>query len=103
MTTTFSPDSAKRAFFDRLIDDAGLFPPANLPMRRALRAHARHRESAYAHVGGSFAVPGSLLTELTAVRETTAQLTLSVIMDAAQSSKGDTIRADLDRVTRGKV
>ena len=103
MTTTVSTDSAKRALFDRLIDDAGLFPPANLPMRRALRAHARHRESAYAYVGGSFVVPASLLTELTAVREPDKQLTLSVIMDAAQSSKGDTIRADLDRVTRGKV
>lgn len=103
MTTTVSTDSAKRALFDRLIDDASLFPPASLPMRRALRAHARHRESAYASVGGNFVVPASRLNELTTSRESTTELTLSVILDAAQVAKGDAVRADLDRVTRGSI
>jgi len=100
MTTTVSTDSAKRALFERLIDDASLFPPAGLPMRSALRAHARHRESAYAWVGGSFVVPASRLTELVAAREPNVPLTLSVILDAAQRAKGDTLAADLDRVVR---
>ena len=100
MTTAVSTDSAKRALFERLIDDASLFPPAALPMRRALRAHARHRESAYAWVGGSFVVPASRLAELAAAREPSVPLTLSVILDAAQAAKGDTVRADLDRVAR---
>ncbi len=97
---TVSTDSAKRALFERLIDDAGLFPPAGLPMRRALRAHARHRESAYAWVGGTFVVPASRLSELEAAREPNVPLTLSVILDAAQVAKGDTVGADLDRVVR---
>jgi hypothetical protein len=103
MPSTITTDSAKRALLDHLIDDASLFPPAGLDMRAALRAHARHRESAYAWIGGNFVVPASRLTELIAARDNDATLTLSVIMDGAQRAKGNTVIADLDRVTRGRV
>jgi hypothetical protein len=103
MAPTVATDSAKRALLEHLIDDASLFPPAGLGMREALRAHARHQESAYAWIGGSFVVGASRLGELVAAREADASLTLSVILDAAQRAKGDTVRADLDRVTRGRV
>ena len=101
MATAVSTDSAKRALFERLIDDAGLFPPAQLSMRLAIRAHARHGESAYAWVGGHFVVPASRLTELAAAKEPGVELDLSVILDAAAlGAKGDTVRADLERVER---
>ena len=101
MATAVSTDSAKRALLERLIDDAGLFPPAQLPMRLAVRAHARHRESAYAWVGGHFVVPASRLTELPAAKEPGVELDLSVILDAgALGAKGDIVRADLERVER---
>jgi len=100
MATTVSTDSAKRALLERLIDDAALFPPAQLPMHLALRAHARHAESAYAWIDGVFVVPASRLGEFAALRDPSSPLTLSVILDAALSAKGDTVRADLDRVTR---
>ncbi len=100
MATTVSTDSAKRALLDRLIDDASLFPPAQLPMHRALRAHARHAESAYAWIDRAFVVPASRIGELTDRRDPGRPLTLSVILDAALSAKGDTVRADLDRVAR---
>jgi hypothetical protein len=103
MPTAVSTDSAKRALLDRLIDDAGLFPPAELPMRLALRAHARHRESAYWWAGGRFVVPASRLDEFAAAREGAADrpIDLSVILDAgALGAKGDTVRADLHRIDR---
>jgi hypothetical protein len=100
MPTTVATDSAKRALLDHLIDDAALFPPAELSMRFALRAHARHAESAYAWTGGSFVVPASRLGELADVRDPNRPLSLSIILDAAFAAKGDTVRADLDRLAR---
>ena len=102
MPTAVSTDSAKRALLERLIDDAGLFPPAALPMRAALRAHARHAESAYAWVAGRFVAPASRLEELAAARSAAdGPLDLSVVLDSgASGAKGDTVRADLHRVDR---
>jgi hypothetical protein len=102
MPTAVSTDSAKRALLERLIDDAGLFPPADLPMRRALRAHARHGESAYSWVDGRFVLAASRLEEFAAARmPTDGPIDLSVILDAgALGAKGDTVRADLHRVER---
>ena len=97
---TVSTDSAQRALLERLIDDASLFPPAQLAMRHALRAHARHRESAYAFVAGNFVVPASRLDELAQLRDPSQPLKLSVILDAALTAKGDTVRADLERIGR---
>jgi hypothetical protein len=97
-------DSAKRALFERLIDDASLFPPAALPMSRALRAHARHRESAYGWVGGRFVAPASRLDELAQARDPTQPLDLTVILDAAASgAKGDAVLADLERIARAPL
>jgi hypothetical protein len=102
MPTAVSTDSAKRALLERLIDDAGLFPPAELPMRAALRHHARHGESAYWWAGGRFVVPASRLDELAAARiPADGPIDLSVILDAgSQGAKGDTVRADLHRIDR---
>ena len=102
MPTSVSTDSAKRALLERLIDDAALFPPAELPMRRALRAHARHRESAYSWVDGRFVVAASRLVEFASARSASdGPLELSVVLDAGTlGAKGDTVRADLERVER---
>jgi hypothetical protein len=102
MPTAVSTDSAKRALLERLIDDAGLFPPAQLPMRAALRHHARHRESAYWWIAGRFVVPASRLDELAAARTAAdGPLELSVVLDSgASGAKGDTVRADLHRIDR---
>jgi len=103
MPTMVSTDSAKRALFEQLIDDASLFPPAGLPMREALRAHARHSESAYAFVGGRFVAPASRLDELVATRAANERPDLAVVLDAASlGAKGNAIRADLARVARAR-
>lgn len=99
MPIAVSTDSAKRALLDRLIDDAALFPPASLAMLPALRAHARHKESAYWWIGGRFVVPASRLDEFAAARTGRDPIELSVNLDAgALGARGDTVRADLERV-----
>jgi hypothetical protein len=102
MPAAVSTDSAKLALLERLIDDAGLFPPAALSMRAALRAHDRHRESAYWWVAGRFVAPASRLDELAATRSPAdGPLDLSVVLDSgASGAKGDTVRADLHRIDR---
>ena len=102
MPTAVSTDSAKRALLERLIDDAGLFPPAELAMRTAIRAHLRHRESAYSWVGGRFVVPASRLDEFASTRSAAdGPFELSVVLDSgASGAKGDTVRADLHRIDR---
>ncbi len=101
MAVTVSTESAKRALLDHLIDDASVFPPRQLPMRLALRHHARHAESAYAWIGGRFVLPASRADEFAAVRAAAEPIALTVILDAAiRGAKGDTVRADLHRVER---
>jgi len=57
-----------------LIDYAGLFPPAALGMRDAVRAYARYRDSAEAWALGRFVVPVARLVEFSA--EATELLTV---------------------------
>ncbi len=42
--------------FDRLVDDAAIFPPGNAPLDVAIREHAGHRTSAYASLIGPLLV-----------------------------------------------
>jgi len=52
-----------RAFLDKLIDYAGLFPPAELSMRGAVTTYARHRRSDHAFMVGRFVCPVNRLEE----------------------------------------
>lgn len=54
------------ALFDRLFDDAALFPPGNAPMPEALRAHAAYRAGDIARYVGPFVCPADRLGELAA-------------------------------------
>jgi hypothetical protein len=51
---------------DHLFDDAGLFPPARLPMAAALAAHARSTTGPHRRLVGPFLCPVSRLDELDA-------------------------------------
>ncbi|MGH9186700.1 MAG: hypothetical protein ACRD0U_12940 [Acidimicrobiales bacterium] len=86
-------ERSERTFLERLIDDAGLFPPAQLPMRDALAAHAANQSGQWAWMLGRFLCPASRLDELAAeLPESTTELRLSVILDTRA------LEADLDRV-----
>jgi hypothetical protein len=101
MPTAVSTDSAKLALLDHLIDDAALFPPASLTMLPALRAHARHKESAYWWIGGRFVLPASRVDEFATARTRRDAIDLSVVLDASvRGARGDTVRADLERTER---
>ncbi|MBV9440618.1 MAG: hypothetical protein JOZ24_11550 [Candidatus Eremiobacteraeota bacterium] len=101
---TVSTDSAKRALFERLIDDASLFPPARLPMALAVADHRRHTESAYAWIGGRFVVPASRLAELGAAASGGAPIAVSVVLDGATSGAGgDPLGDDLERIAHAQA
>jgi hypothetical protein len=58
-----------RALLTGLIDYAGMFPPAKLPLPEALANHVRYRASADAWMLGRFICPAARLGELTAVED----------------------------------
>ena len=58
------PASSVRVLLERLVDYAGLFPPAALPMSSAADAFAAYRRSPDAWALGRFVVPVARLNEL---------------------------------------
>jgi hypothetical protein len=58
--------SALDALMTGLVDFAGLFPPASLDMRAAVRAYAGYRRGPYAGLLGAFVVPAMRLEEFAA-------------------------------------
>lgn len=61
-----SASAGARAFLSGLIDYAGLFPPAALPLGPALAEYARHRAGPDAWMLGRFIAPASRLEALAA-------------------------------------
>ena len=55
-----------RAFLAGIIDYAGLFPPAKLPLEKAIRNYAEYRKSRDAWMLGRFIIPAARLLELDA-------------------------------------
>ncbi|MEC8875238.1 MAG: hypothetical protein VYE50_01530 [Candidatus Thermoplasmatota archaeon] len=53
-----------RTFMDGLIDYAGLFPPANLPLNRAIDDYIKHLKGENSWMLGRFIIPVSRLDEL---------------------------------------
>lgn len=58
------PAPTLHALVAHLVDYAGLFPPAALPMRDAVASYAAHLEAPEAWMLGRFVVPATRLTEL---------------------------------------
>lgn len=59
------PDPSVPALFDRLVDYAGLFPPASLPLAEAVVEYRALLDRSDAGLLGRFIVPASRLDELT--------------------------------------
>lgn len=76
---TFALAPARRAALERLIDYAGLFPPASLAMEDAVANYDRARSSAPAWMLGRFIVPATRLVELRSAVAGQAHFELSVI------------------------
>lgn len=58
------PTRSLRVLLERLIDYAGLFPPAGLSMQDAVRNYARYREGESAFALGRFVVPHDRVDEV---------------------------------------
>lgn len=97
-----TPDAdARTVFLRRLIDDAGLFPPARLPMADAIAGHVRARRGPHAWMQGRFLCPASRLPELAATLDGDpgAVPTLGVILDRRASEDWETaVSADLEAI-----
>ncbi|MDQ1403485.1 MAG: hypothetical protein QOG03_1801 [Actinomycetota bacterium] len=59
-------DNAVQAFLTNLIDDAGLFPPATLPMDEAVAGHVAAKASSFGWIMDRFVCSSSRLDELEA-------------------------------------
>ena len=59
-------NASLRTLLSGVVDYAGLFPPANLPLDQAIRNYARHRQEADAWMLGRFVVPATRLAEFDA-------------------------------------
>jgi hypothetical protein len=78
-----------RVLLDRLIDYAGLFPPAALTMQDAVRNYARHRDGEYAFALGRFVVPRERAAEVP------AEFPLSILgVDEVKAGSAD----DVERI-----
>src|SRR5580765_1577533 len=58
--------SSLRALLAGIIDYAGIFPPANLSLERAIRHYARHQKSRDRWMLGRFIIPAARMGELLA-------------------------------------
>jgi hypothetical protein len=83
-------DDVRRALLTRLIDDAGLFPPARKPMERAVADHRAARSGPHGWMLGRFLCPVSRLDEFVAAGPD-EDWRVGAIAD------GDDWRADLER------
>jgi hypothetical protein len=93
-----------RALFAGIIDYAGLFPPARLPLDQAIRNYARYRQERGAWMLGRFVCPAARLQELAPFIEeafsSQAPLLIAALgrggNDAAAFGSG--LRADLEQI-----
>lgn len=83
------PDDARRALLRALFDDAGLFPPASLPMPDAVAGHERARTGPFAWMLGRFVCPAAKLDALIGAA-TGERIRVSVILDTPDAA----MRAD---------
>jgi hypothetical protein len=75
-------------FLGALIDDAGLFPPARLPMAAALSGHRRAAAGARRWLLGRFLCPASRLDELASAPSADLDgLRLGVVLDRASAAR----------------
>ncbi|SEE33152.1 hypothetical protein [Jiangella alba] len=91
--------------FERLIDDAAVFPPGSLPLPEAVPAHVGHRSAWYAALVGPLLCPASSLETLAGlVREAPAPLEVAVVVDTGTAgvlAAADTVAQDAGLVLRG--
>ncbi|MGC8485467.1 MAG: hypothetical protein ACP5O6_07540 [Candidatus Baltobacteraceae bacterium] len=79
-------EALARAMLSELIDYAGLFPPAQLPLAAAYDEYRRLRGSPHAWMLGRFIVPFSRFRELLDIHGDAPPIPVSVILDEDRAS-----------------
>jgi hypothetical protein len=95
--------SALRAFLGELIDDAGLYPPAALPLSEALAANERGAAGPEYWMLGRFVVPAAQVGALARLLDDSPDpLECSVVVDAAHAAAefADLARLEAERGDR---
>ncbi|MFQ5947289.1 MAG: hypothetical protein ACE5KX_00330 [Acidimicrobiia bacterium] len=93
---------ARRAFLERLIDYAGLFPPARLPMDGAVAGYLHAGNDLNRWVLDRFICPASRLEELASAltgwqHSGREPWRISLVMDAAAADWPDGLTSDIDK------
>lgn len=85
------------AIFERLIDDAAVFPPGDLPLADAVPAHVAHRSAWYAGLVGPLLCPASSLESLAVLAqelpESSGPLGVAVVVDTGTAGVLDAVDA----------
>lgn len=96
--------SSLRALLEGIIDYAGLFPPAKLPLDEAIRNYARYRAEPEAWMLGRFICPAARLAELAGSElvTTPAPFVFSALGRGGKDAKAffDNVRLDLADIAR---
>lgn len=100
MTTSTSVHPSVATAFGRLVDYAGLFPPAKLAMEPAVAEYDVARGGTHVWMLGRFIVPASRIDELLAAAVGRRPIALSVIVDADLEPRQwlGSVEAVLDRL-----
>jgi hypothetical protein len=72
---------AVRSAFERIVDYAGLFPPAQLPLGEAVAEYERERKGGYAWMLGRFVVPVARIVELDSLLEDSVTVPAAVLLN----------------------
>ena len=77
--------------FQRLVDDAALFPPGNAPMAAAVPAHLRRPAEPFAALVGPFLCPASRVAELRSALPADARMAVGLIVDTGLDSVAEAV------------
>lgn len=89
---------ARHSLLRRLIDFAGLFPPARLGMEDAVAAYREAALGRHAWMLDRFICPASRLAELSALLEDGERLRLAVVVDDADLGDADALARALAKI-----
>ena len=81
-----------------LVDDAALFPPARLPLHRALAEHTQHRQAWYAAMVGPFLCPAAAVAQLQTELDADGALPVVLIAPPAAPDPVADLRTAVARV-----
>ena len=88
---------AREALLTRLVDDAGLFPPARKPMEDAVADHRADRVGPHAWMLGRFLCPASRIGDFALAAPDAEGWALAVVLDGSAEEWLPAVRGDLAR------